>query len=83
MLNTAEASDKRRSDSRQQRGVIQHSQQRHQSSPSVFKSGELDRGSTVAKFATVRQEGAREVERKIDYFNLDAIISVGYRVNFL
>ena len=48
---------------------------------SVFKSGELDRGATVAKSATVRQEGARAVERKIDYFNLDAIISVGYRVN--
>jgi len=40
-----------------------------------------ERESTVAKFATVRQEGTRKVERKIDYYNLDAIISVGYRVN--
>ena len=47
----------------------------------IFKTGELNRESTVAKFATVQQEGAREVRREIDFFNLDAIISVGYRVN--
>ena len=47
----------------------------------VFKTGELERKSTVAKFATVQQEGSRKVERRIDYYNLDAIISVGYRVN--
>ena len=41
---------------------------------------ELD-GSTVSKFATVQKEGQREVIRNIDYYNLDMIISVGYRVN--
>lgn len=46
----------------------------------VFKEGELDRDATVAKFATVQQEGDRTVERDIEYFNLDVIISVGYRV---
>ena len=40
---------------------------------------ELD-GSTVSKFATVQKEGQREVIRNIDYYNLDMIISVGYRV---
>ena len=35
---------------------------------------------TVAKFATVQKEGNREVERQVEYYNLDAIISVGYRV---
>ena len=39
------------------------------------------RGSTVRKFRIVRIEGEREVEREIDHYNLDAIISVGYRVN--
>jgi len=47
----------------------------------VFKEGELDRGATVAKNATVQREGEREIVREIDYFNLDAILSVGYRVN--
>ncbi len=47
----------------------------------IFKSGELEREATVAFFATVQDEGGRPVERKIEYFNLDAIISVGYRVN--
>ncbi|MEI6062156.1 MAG: virulence protein RhuM/Fic/DOC family protein [Bacteroidota bacterium] len=46
----------------------------------VFKEGELDRDSTVAKFATVQQEGDREIKRDIERFNLDVIISVGYRV---
>ena len=40
---------------------------------------ELD-SSTVAKFATVQKEGTREVTRNIDYYNLDMIISIGYRV---
>lgn len=40
---------------------------------------ELD-SSTVAKFATVQKEGAREVKRSVEYYNLDMIISVGYRV---
>ena len=46
----------------------------------VFEDGELMRESTVAKFATVQNEGNRQVERIIDYYNLDVIISVGYRV---
>lgn len=46
----------------------------------VFEEGELQQDSTVAKFATVQKEGEREVERNIDYYNLDVIISVGYRV---
>lgn len=37
--------------------------------------------STVANFATVQIEAGRKVNREIDYYNLDAIISVGYRVN--
>lgn len=47
----------------------------------VYESGELFRESTVAKFATVQQEGGRNVSRELEYYNLDAIISVGYRVN--
>jgi prophage maintenance system killer protein/prophage antirepressor-like protein len=47
----------------------------------IFASGELERGATAARNATVQQEGSREVMREIEYFNLDAIISVGYRVN--
>lgn len=47
----------------------------------VFQSGELDRKATVAKNATVQREGGRQVVREIEYFNLDGILSVGYRVN--
>ncbi|MES2615640.1 MAG: virulence RhuM family protein [Bdellovibrionota bacterium] len=46
----------------------------------VFKEGELERDRTVANFATVQMEGERAVERLVDYYNLDVIISVGYRV---
>ena len=46
----------------------------------IFSEGELIRTSTVANFATVQNEGNRQVERKIEYYNLDVIISVGYRV---
>lgn len=46
----------------------------------VFKEGELDEGATVAKFATVQVEGSRQVERQVEHYNLDVIISVGYRV---
>lgn len=46
----------------------------------IFKEGELDRNSTVAKFATVQLEGNRKIQREIEYYNLDVIISVGYRV---
>lgn len=47
----------------------------------IFTSKELEESSTVAKNATVQIEGNREVVRDVEYFNLDAIISVGYRVN--
>lgn len=47
----------------------------------VYQQGELDEISTVRKFRTVRKEGNRQVSRNIDYYNLDMIISVGYRVN--
>lgn len=47
----------------------------------VYKEGELSREATVAKNATVQKEAGREVTREIDYYNLDAILSVGYRVN--
>jgi hypothetical protein len=46
----------------------------------AFSEGELNKTSTVAKFATVQNEGGRKVERQIEYYNLDVIISVGYRV---
>jgi hypothetical protein len=46
----------------------------------VFDEGELRRGATVAEFATVQTEGGRRVERQIEHYNLDVIISVGYRV---
>lgn len=50
----------------------------------IFAEGELERNSsTIANFATVQKEGTREVERNIDYYNLDVIISVGYRVKSL
>jgi len=47
----------------------------------IYRDEELDRVLTVAFFATVQKEGKREVKRDIEYFNLDLIISVGYRVN--
>ena len=47
----------------------------------VLESGELEQNRTVAFFATVQNEGERKVERNIAYYNLDMIISVGYRVN--
>ncbi|KAF0200309.1 MAG: DNA-binding [Bacteroidetes bacterium] len=46
----------------------------------VFKEGELEPGSTVKEYLTVQFEGKREVKRKVLYYNLDVIISVGYRV---
>jgi prophage maintenance system killer protein len=47
---------------------------------SVFKEGELSKSSTVRKFRTVQIEGNRKIEREIEHYNLDVIISVGYRV---
>ncbi|MCL1841109.1 MAG: virulence RhuM family protein [Propionibacteriaceae bacterium] len=49
----------------------------------VFGEGELERGGTVADFATVQMEGARKVTRQVTYYNLDVVISVGYRVKSL
>jgi hypothetical protein len=46
----------------------------------IFLEGELEKDSTVANFATVQAEGDRSVERQIEYYNLDVIISIGYRV---
>ena len=47
---------------------------------SIYDEAELQREATVAKYATVQTEGNREVERQIEYFNLEAIFAVGYRV---
>ncbi len=47
----------------------------------IYESGELELTATVAKFATVQTEGPRSVSRELEHYNLDAIISVGYRVN--
>jgi len=47
----------------------------------IYKSGELEEFSTTEKYSVIRQEGKREVKRQIKFYNLDAIISVGYRVN--
>ncbi len=47
----------------------------------IYKDRELDKKSTVSILETVQREGNRRVVRKIEYYNLDAIISVGYRIN--
>lgn len=47
----------------------------------IFSSGELDKKSTVRKIRTVQTEGGREISRELTHYNLDMIISVGYRVN--
>ncbi|WP_297186094.1 RhuM family protein [uncultured Porticoccus sp.] len=47
----------------------------------IYKDNELDSASTAKDFLVVRQEGARQVKRNLIHYNLDAIISVGYRVN--
>lgn len=47
----------------------------------IYESGELRQEATLSILETVRQEGARAVKRKMEYYNLDAIIAVGYRVN--
>ena len=46
----------------------------------VFKEGELEQEATVKEYLTVQKEGERNVSRKVKYYNLDVIISVGYRV---
>ena len=45
-----------------------------------YKENELDRNSTVKEYLTVQNEGRRKIRRKINYYNLDVVISVGYRV---
>ena len=47
----------------------------------IYSEEELNRDSTVGKFPTVQKEGNRSITREIDYYNLDMIISIGYRVN--
>ena len=47
----------------------------------IFKSNELDDKATIRKFLIVQKEGNREVSRAVEFYNLDAVIAVGYRVN--
>ena len=47
----------------------------------IYNDNELDKNSTCAKIAQVQNEGKRKVKRNQTFYNLDAIISVGYRVN--
>ncbi|MBR6087170.1 MAG: virulence RhuM family protein [Prevotella sp.] len=47
----------------------------------IYESGELQEGATAEKISVVRQEGERMVNRSLQFYNLDAVISVGYRVN--
>ena len=49
----------------------------------IFATGELAREATVSKMEMVRPEGEREVAREIEFYNLDAVIAVGYRINSL
>ncbi len=47
----------------------------------IYESGELDKNSTISFLETVQKEGKRDIARSIEYYNLDAIIAVGYRIN--
>ncbi len=47
----------------------------------IYNEGELDKNATISILETVQKEGNRDIKRKMEYYNLDAIISVGYRVN--
>jgi len=47
----------------------------------IYNTHELDKTSTIRKFRIVQKEGDRKISREVDFYNLDAIISVGYRVN--
>jgi hypothetical protein len=60
-------------------GVVKSTISEHLSN--IYETHELEKLSTVRNFRTVQQEGERIVNRDLDYYNLDAIISVGYRVN--
>lgn len=60
-------------------GVVKSTISEHLSH--IYETNELDKSSTVRNFRTVQVEGERRVSRALEYYNLDAIISVGYRVN--
>lgn len=60
-------------------GVTKASISRH--IKNIYDSQELDMASTVSKIETVQNEGGREIKRQIEYYNLDMIIAVGYRIN--
>lgn len=60
-------------------GVVRSTISEHLSN--IYESGELEKEATVRKIRTVQLEGDREVKRSVEFYNLDAIISVGYRVN--
>ncbi len=60
-------------------GVVKSTISEHLSN--IYESGELKKSATVRKFRTVQNESGRDVQRNIDFYNLDTIISVGYRVN--
>lgn len=47
----------------------------------IFESGELEQEATVSKMETVQTEGTRRIKRTIDYYNLDLVVSIGYRIN--
>ncbi len=61
-------------------GVVKSTISEHLSN--IFETNELQKEATVRNFRTAQQEGERLVNRDIEYYNLDAIISVGYRVNY-
>lgn len=48
---------------------------------SIYKTGELEESATSKDFLLVQQEGGRDITRSVNCYNLDAIISIGYRVN--
>ena len=60
-------------------GVVKSTISEHLSN--VFETNELKKEATVRNFRTVQKEGERQVKRELEYYNLDAIISVGYRVS--
>ena len=60
-------------------GVVKSTISEHLSN--IYDTNELSKQATVRNFRTVQQEGERSVTRELEYYNLDAIISVGYRVN--
>jgi hypothetical protein len=47
----------------------------------IYETGELNKTATISNLETVQQEGNRKVKRNVEFYNLDAIIAVGYRVN--